>query len=257
LATGLARTGQRQFVLVCDSDLQSLRALKAVLGRSGLAVWPTQSADEALTRAALRAPDAAIIEMDLVDSSGTEVCRLLRQWSSMPLIILSHVSDEDQMVDAFRAGVDDYMTKPFSPRELIVRLEARLRRATADHDEPVALWGDVYADLRARVVRRGGCRVRLTPIEYKLLSALVRNRGRVLTHDVLLRHVWGAAYAADRQILRTHMANLRRKLGSPGSRGEIRTYPGVGYLLEEPVGDQSPPWPLDASAWPASVAHAA
>jgi DNA-binding response OmpR family regulator len=130
LATGLGGTGHGQSVLVCDGDRQSLRALKTVLGGSGFAVWSTQSAEEALTRAALRAPDAAIIEMDLVDSSGTDVCRLLRQWSSMPLIILSQVSDEDQMVDAFRAGVDDYLTKPFSPRELVVRLEARLRQSS-------------------------------------------------------------------------------------------------------------------------------
>lgn len=234
-------------MLVCDSDLQSLRALRVVLRGSGLVVWPTQSAEEALARAALRAPDAAIIEMDLADSSGTDVCRLLRQWSSMPLIILSDGSDEDRMVEAFRAGVDDYLTKPFSPRELVVRLEAHMRRATADHDEPVALWGDVYADLAARAVRRGGRRVRLTPIEYKLLTALVHNRGRLLTHDVLLRHVWGVAYAEDRQTLRNHMANLRRKLGSPGSRGEIRTYPGVGYMLEPRVGSQSPPWALEGT----------
>jgi two-component system KDP operon response regulator KdpE len=233
---------------VCDSDLQSLGALRAVLRGSGLVVWPTQSAEEALARAALRAPDAAIIEMDIADSSGTEAWQLLRQWSSMPLIVLSHVSDEDRMVEAFRAGVDDYLTRPFSPRELVVRLEAHMRRATVDHDEPVELWGDVYADLAARVIRRGGRRVRLTPIEYKLLSALVRNRGRLLTHNVLLRHVWGAAHAEDRQTLRTHMANLRRKLASPGSGGEIKTYPGVGYLLEARVGSsQSPPGSLDGT----------
>jgi two-component system KDP operon response regulator KdpE len=254
LGTELSAVGQRQSVLVCASDPQSLRALRSVLRGSGFVVWPTRSAEEALSRAALRAPEAAIIEMDLADSSGIEVCRVLRQWSSMPLIILSHVSDEDLMMEAFRVGVDDYLTKPFSPRELVVRLEAHMRRATVDHDEPVPLWGDVYADLAARVVHRGGSPIRLTPIEYKLLSALVRNRGRLLTHDVLLRHVWGAVYGEDRQTLRNHMANLRRKLGSPGSHGEIRTYPGVGYLLEERVGSQSPRWSLDAATCPPPAA---
>ena len=137
LGDGVEANGQRQSVLVCDSDLQSLRAFRAVLRGSGLVVWPTQSAEEALIRAALRAPAAAIVEMDLADSSETEMCQLLRPWSCMPLIIVSHVSGEDRMVEAFRAGVDDYLTKPFSPRELVVRLEAHLRRETVARDEPV------------------------------------------------------------------------------------------------------------------------
>jgi two-component system KDP operon response regulator KdpE len=218
-------------VLVCDSELQSIRALKVVLRDAGLNVCAMQTAEEALTRAALHVPDLAIIEMELVDSSGTEVCRRLRQWSSMPLIIVSHVSDEDRMVDAFSAGADDYILKPVRPREFIARLLAHLRRATTV-DEPVITSGGVHVDLAARVVRRDGREIRLTPTEYKLLSTLLRNRGRLLTHDALLRQAWGAAHAEDRQTLRTHMANLRRKLAVPTSSGPIRTYPGAGYLLE-------------------------
>jgi two-component system, OmpR family, KDP operon response regulator KdpE len=221
-------------VLVCDSDLQSIRALKAVLGAAGLSVCVMQTAEEALMRAAVSAPDLAIIGMELGDSSATEVCRRLREWSSMPLIIVSHVSDEDRIVDAFTAGADDYITKPFRPRELVTRLQAHLRRATT-RDEPVAVSRGVRMDLAARVVRRDGREIRLTPIEYKLLSALVRHRGRLLTHDALLREAWGVAHAEDRQTLRTHMANLRRKLAAPSSGGAIRTYPGVGYLLEDDV----------------------
>jgi two-component system, OmpR family, KDP operon response regulator KdpE len=219
-------------VLLCDSELQSIRVLKAVLRAAGLRVCAMQTAEEALTRAALHIPDLAITEMDLVDASGTEVCQRLREWSSMPLIIVSHVSDEDRIVDAFAAGADDYITKPFRPRELVARLEAHLRRATT-RDEPVIVSGEVQVDLAAQVVRRDGREIRLTPTEYKLMSALVRHRGRLLTHDALLRQVRGAAHAEDRQTLRAHMANLRRKLAAPSSTGPIRTYPGVGYLLED------------------------
>ena len=219
-------------VLVCDSELQSVRALKVVLRAAGLSVRTTQTADGALTRAALHVPDLAIIELELADASGAEVCRRLREWSSMPLLVVSHVADEDRILDAFAAGADDYITKPFRPRELVARVEARLRRATT-RDEPVIVCGSVRIDLSAQVVRRDGREIRLTHIEYKLLSALVRHRGRLLTHDALLRQAWGAARPEDRQTLRTHMANLRRKLAAPSSSGPIRTYPGVGYLLHD------------------------
>jgi two-component system KDP operon response regulator KdpE len=219
-------------VLLCDSELQSIRALKVVLRTAGVSVCAMQTAEEALTRAAVSAPDLAIIALELVDASGVEVCRRLREWSAMPLIVVSHVSDEDRIVDAFAAGADDYVTKPFRPRELVARLGAHLRRATT-RDEPVIVCGRVQVDLAAHVVRRDGREIRLTQTEYKLLGALARNRGRLLTHDALLRHAWGSAHAEDRQTLRTHMANLRRKLAIPSSSGPIWTYPGVGYLLED------------------------
>jgi two-component system, OmpR family, KDP operon response regulator KdpE len=221
-------------VLLCDSEPQSIRALKAVLRAAGVSVCAMRTAEEALTRAALHVPDVAIIELELVDASGTEVCRRLREWSSMPLIVVSRVSDEDRIVDAFTAGADDYITKPFGPREFVARLEAHLRRATT-RDEPVIVCDKARVDLAARVVRREGREIRLTPTENRLLSALVRNRGRLLGHDSLLREAWGAARAEDRQTLRTHMANLRRKLAAPSSSGPIHTYPGVGYLLEHDV----------------------
>jgi two-component system KDP operon response regulator KdpE len=232
-APGTVVNGDRRAsVLLCDSDAQSIRALNVVLRAAGLSVRGTQTADDALTRAALHVPDLAIIEMELVDASGADVCRRLREWSAMPLIVVSHRSDEEQIVDAFAAGADDYITKPFRPRELVARLEAHLRRATT-RAHPVIECDGVCVDLAAQVVRRDGREIRLTRTEYKLLSALVRNRGRLLTHDALLRQAWGAARAEDRPTLRTHMANLRRKLAAPSSSGPIRTYPGVGYLLRD------------------------
>jgi two-component system KDP operon response regulator KdpE len=207
-----------------------------LLGDAGLLVRATQTAEDALARAALEVPDTAIIEVALCDSDGTEVVRRLREWSAMPLIVLSHVSDEDRMVEAFRAGADDYIVKPFRPRELVARVHAHLGRAPVGDDEPVILSRGVHIDFAARVVRRRGQEIRLTPIEYKLLCALARNRGRLLTHDALLGSIWGAAYAEDRQTLRAHIANLRRKLALPRSSGPIRTYSGVGYLFEKPGG---------------------
>jgi two-component system, OmpR family, KDP operon response regulator KdpE len=220
----------RPSVLVCDDDRQSIRALRAVLREAGVAVSVASGGEAALTQAALRVPDAAIIEMDLGDSSGAEICRRLREWSSIPLIMLSYASDEARVVEAFDAGADDYIVKPFRPREIVARLQAQLRRATRDAHEPVILHG-LEVDLATRLVHRDGQEIRLTPIEYKLLSVLVGNRGRLMTHDALLRQVWGVAYAEDRQTLRAHMANLRRKLGLPRTGGAIHTYPGVGYLF--------------------------
>ena len=227
----LVKGGRQPSVLLCDSELQSIRALKAVLRTAGVSVYATQTAEEALTRAALYVPDLAIVEMELIDSSGIEVCRRLREWSSMPLVIVSYVLDEGRIVEAFSAGADDYITKPLRPREFVARLLAHLRRATT-RDEPVIVSGGVRVDLAAHAVRRDGREIRLTPTEYRLLSTLVRNRGRLLTHDALLRQAWGSAHAEDRQTLRAHMANLRRKLAAPSSTGPILTYPGVGYLLE-------------------------
>jgi two-component system, OmpR family, KDP operon response regulator KdpE len=207
----MTANGQHRLVLVCDSDLHSVRGLRSVLRDAGLDVCVTQTADDALTRAALRIPDAAIIEMDVSDSSGSEVCRQLRQWSSMPIVMLSHTSDEDQVIEAFGAGANDYIGKPFRPRELVARLEAHMRRTSVeDNDRVLVLADGVRIDLAARRVHRDDDEIKLTPIEYRLLSALLRGRGRLLTHDDLLREVWGVAHAEDRQTLRAHVANLRR-----------------------------------------------
>jgi two-component system KDP operon response regulator KdpE len=219
---------------VCESELESVRALKAVLREAGLDVCITPTAKEALVRAALHVPDALIIGM-LPDASGTEVCRQLRRWSLVPIILLSEVSDEVRVVAAFEAGADDYVTKPFRPRELVARVRSHMRRAAADEDAQLLLDDGTNIDFAARLLRRNGRKVRLTPIEYKLLSSLVRNRGALLIHDTLLRDVWGVAYAGDRQTLRAHVANLRRKLMSLGSTATIRTYAGAGYLFEAPI----------------------
>ena len=217
-------------MLVCDDEPQILRALRVVLREAGFEVVPAATAEEALDRAAVRPPDAAILDLVLPDGDGIAVCRSLREWSQMPIIVLSAVGDEDEKVRALEAGADDYVVKPFAPRELVARLQATLRRAAGDAGEPVIAADGLELDLAAHTVRRDGAEVRLTPIEFALLTALAKQRGRLMTHRALLVEVWGPAYADDTQVLRTHIANLRRKIEPPGAPPRyIRTDPGVGY----------------------------
>ena len=220
----------RRRVLVCDDEPQILRALRITLRDDGFEVLPAATAAEALDAASLRAPDAAILDLVLPDGDGIAVTRQLREWSSVPIIVLSAVGEEEQKVRALEAGADDYVTKPFSPRELVARLHAVLRRASPEADEPVLRAGELELDRAAHVVRRSGADVHLTPIEFRLLAALMARPGRLLTHRALLTEVWGPAYADDVATLRTHIANLRRKVepDDPALR-HIRTDAGVGY----------------------------
>jgi two-component system KDP operon response regulator KdpE len=216
-------------VLVCDDEPQILRALRVVLRDEGFAVLPAETAAEALDVAALQAPDAAILDLVLPDGDGIDVTRRLREWTQAPIIVLSAVGEEEQKVCALEAGADDYVTKPFSPRELVARLRAALRRAAPEPGEPVLTADALELDLGAHEVRVAGAEVHLTPIEFRLLRTLMTNRGRLMTHRALLTEVWGPAYADDVATLRTHLANLRRKVEPEGAARHIRTEPGVGY----------------------------
>jgi two-component system KDP operon response regulator KdpE len=216
-------------VLVCDDELQILRALKVILREAGFQVIATANGEEALDQAAVQAPEAAIIDLVLPDGDGVEVCRRLREWSQIPIIVLSAVGEEDAKVRALEAGADDYVTKPFGPRELVARLEAALRRAAPETDEPMISANGLVVDLAARTVTRDGEVVHLTPKEFDLLRALARNRGRLMTHRELLSTVWGPGYGDDAQVLRAHIANLRRKIEPADGPRYVKTDPGVGY----------------------------
>ena len=216
-------------VLVCDEEAQILRALRVILRDAGFQSVPANSGEEALDLAAVEAPQAAIIDLVLPDIDGVEVCRRLREWSQMPIIVLSAIGDEDAKVRALAAGADDYVTKPFSPRELMARLEAVLRRAGGDPDEAVISSDGLEIDLSSRIVRRDGAEIHLTPTEFDLLGHLARNRGRLMTHRTLLTEVWGPQYGDDTQVLRAHVANLRRKIEPAEGPRYIKTDPGVGY----------------------------
>jgi two-component system KDP operon response regulator KdpE len=221
----------RRRILVCDDEPQILRALKVILREAGFEAVPAETAEEALDRAAVHPPDAAILDLVLPDGDGVEVCREIRRWSSMPIIVLSAVGEEDAKVRALEAGADDYVTKPFGARELIARLEAALRRVSTAGAalEPRIEAEGLVIDLAAHVVQRDGVEVHLTPIEFRLLETLARNRGRLMTHRALLTEVWGPEYAEDVTVLRGHLANLRRKIEPAGGHRYIRTDPGVGY----------------------------
>lgn len=219
-----------QRILVVDDEAQILRALRVVLRDAGFEVVPAETGAEALDRAAVRPPEAAIVDLMLPDMDGIEVTRRLREWSEMPILVLSAVGEEEQKVLALQAGADDYITKPFGSRELVARLQAALRRGGRSEEEPRIVAGDLEIDLGARVLKRSGEQIRLTPIEFDLLRVLARNRGRLMTHRALLTEVWGPGYVEDVQTLRTHIARLRAKV-EPGD-GQPRlivTDPGVGY----------------------------
>jgi two-component system, OmpR family, KDP operon response regulator KdpE len=147
----------------------------------------------------------------------------------MPIVVLSAVGEEDEKVRALEAGADDYVTKPFGGRELVARLNAVMRRAAGDEGEPTIEVGELQIDLAARTVRRSGEEIHLTPLEFELLRTLARNRGRLMTHRALLQEVWGPGYADDTPVLRTHVANLRRKIEPDGGPRYILTDPGIGY----------------------------
>lgn len=221
----------RTRVLVCDDEAQILRALRVILRDAGYEAVPAESGREALDAAAVRPPQAAILDLMLPDVDGVEVTERLREWSEMPIIVLSAVGEEEAKVRALAAGADDYVTKPFGPQELVARLQAVLRRMPGDEEPTVELDG-LRIDLAASTVSRSGEEIHLTPTEFKLLRVLVRNRGRLMTHRALLREVWGPAWTEDTPTLRTHIANLRRKIEpGDGVKPLIRTDPGVGYRI--------------------------
>jgi two-component system KDP operon response regulator KdpE len=217
-------------ILVCDDEPQILKALRVILRDGGFEVVTAATAEEALAVAAVRPPDAAIVDLILPDQDGIEVTRSIREWSEMPILLLSAVGEEAEKIRALNAGADDYVTKPFGPGELVARLNAVLRRAAGGREEPRIAIEGLEVDLAAHSVAVSGEPVHLTPTEFELLRTLVGNRGRLMTHSVLLREVWGPAYEDDTPLLRAHVANLRRKIEpEPSNPRYIKTDPGIGY----------------------------
>ena len=220
-------------VLVVDDEPLIRRALTASLSAAGYDVTTAADGAGALSAAALRQPDAVVLDLRLPDMDGVEVCRRLRAWSDVPVIVLSALDAETEKIDALDAGADDYVTKPWSVGELLARLRASLRRAPdgADGDATVR-FGDVVVDLAREHVHRDRELVHLTPLEYRLLAMLARHPGKVLTHAALLREVWGLAYQGETHYVRVYMARLRRKLEADPSRPRhLLTQSGVGYRL--------------------------
>jgi two-component system KDP operon response regulator KdpE len=220
--------GKPKRVLICDDDPQIRRALTILLRDAGFQAVPAETARAALDVAGVHLLSAAVIDLLLPDGDGVDVCRRLREWSDIPILVLSGVGDESMKIRALEAGADDYITKPFGPGEFVARLKANLRRAEPLPEEPMLVIDALEVDLVSHAVRSKGKEVPLTPIEWELLCVLIRNRGRLMTHNALLFQVWGSTYDHDKQTLQTHMANLRRKI-DPSKRRYIHTDFGVGY----------------------------
>ena len=222
-------------VLVVDDEPQILRALQMTLRGAGYTVETAETAGEALMKAAMRPPEAVILDVLLPDGSGTDVCREIRGWSTVPILVLSAVGEEREKIDALDAGADDYVTKPFSGDELLARLRASLRRARPV-DRPVIQDADLAIDLEKRSVTMAGRRVSLTPIEYDLLRLLAENEGKLLTHPTILREIWGPAYREESNYLHVYVSHLRRKIEPDPARPRyLLTQAGVGYRLVDPA----------------------
>ena len=219
-------------VLVVDDEQAIRRFLSAALTAHGYEVFEATTGEEALTAAVGWRPDLVILDLGLPGIDGIEVTRRLREWSHIPILILSVREREGDKIEALDAGADDYLTKPFGAGELLARMRVALRRAAQPQAPPLFEVGGLAVDLARRVVTLAGEEVVLTPTEYDLLRVLVQNAGKVLTHNQLLRQVWGVGYGGELHLLRVNVKNLRRKIEPlPGRPRYIVTEPGVGYRL--------------------------
>ena len=216
--------------LVIDDEPQIRRLLHVTLEANGYRVFDAATGQEGIVQAAQRKPDVILLDLGLPDLDGVAVVKRLREWSQVPVVILSVRDSEDDKVAALDAGADDYVTKPFSSAELLARLRAALRHAQPQGPDAIFRAGVLEVDFAARAVRLRGSEICLTPIEYSLLRLLVAHLGRVLTHRQLLTEVWGPKAVEQTHYLRVHIAHLRKKLGdAEGDSQMIRTESAVGY----------------------------
>jgi two-component system KDP operon response regulator KdpE len=221
-------------ILVVDDERSIRRYLRTSLTAKGHEILEASGGEEALALASAERPDLIILDLGLPDVDGVEVTRRLRDWTQTPIIILSVRDREEDKVGALDAGADDYLTKPFGLSELMARIRVAMRHIVQTDPDPIFQSGALRVDLVRREVTLDGQRVALTPTEYDLLRALVQNVGRVLTHNQLLRQVWGAAYEEEAHLLRVNVSNLRRKIEpNPDRPAFILTEPGVGYRFKD------------------------
>ncbi len=231
-------TSMTMLVLVVEDEPQMRRFLRPALEGMGFRVVEARTAAEAIVMASIHNPDCVLLDLGLPDGDGIDVTRRLREWSAMPIIVISARDQEADKVAALDAGADDYLTKPFGTGELLARLRVAQRHIARFSDgaaEPVFEALGLRVDLAAREVSRDGSPVHLTPLEYKLLATLVRHAGKVLTHRQLLKEVWGPSAVAETQYLRVYMAQLRHKIEKDPTRPELLlTETAVGYRLRVP-----------------------
>jgi len=227
-------TDPTSVAVLVEDELQIRRFVRAALETEDWRVFEAETVKQGLIEAGTRKPDVVILDLGLPDGSGIDFLRDLRTWSSVPVVVLSARVEETDKIEALDAGADDYLTKPFGVGELLARLRAVLRRkiATSPKDGAVFRFGDVEVDQEKRLVRKRNEEVHLTPIEYRLLSVMIVNLGRVLTHRQILREVWGPAYVDQGHYVRIHMAHLRQKLeDDPAQPKHLVTETAIGYRL--------------------------
>jgi two-component system KDP operon response regulator KdpE len=228
-------TEQAQLILVIEDEAQIRRFICASLQGHGYRVIEAITGTEGLAHAATDQPALILLDLGLPDIDGLEVTQRVREWSELPIIVLSARGQENDKIAALDAGADDYLTKPFGVGELLARMRVALRhaeRTVQGQSDPVFAVGDLRVDLARRQVVVGGTEVHLTPIEYKMLATLIQHAGKVVTHNQLLNAVWGAAYATETPYLRVYMGQLRHKLEADPARPHyLITEPGVGYRL--------------------------
>ena len=224
-------------ILVVEDEAQMRKFVHLALEAQGYRVVEVETGKDALQQAAAYTPDLVLLDLGLPDMDGLEVTRRLREWSAMPIIVISARGREHEKVEALDAGADDYLTKPFGNAELMARIRVALRHAARSPQDPtssVITIGDLKIDLMKRLVFVGDTEVHLTPIEYKLLATLMNHAGRVMTHKQLLDQVWGPGHAHQMQYLRVYMTQLRQKLEKTPARPKyLITEPGVGYRIKE------------------------
>jgi len=218
-------------VLVVDDERPIRRFMNASLGGQ-YAVYEAATGGEALTATVSERPDVIILDLGLPDLDGVEVTRLLREWTQIPIIVVSVRDREEDKIAALDAGADDYLTKPFGMGELLARIRVVLRRGASPEQEPVFQSEQLIVDLARREVSVGGQHVSLTPTEYDILRILIQHAGKVLTHQQLIRSVWGSNMGVESHLLRVNVSNLRRKIeADPARPRHVVTEPGVGYRL--------------------------
>jgi len=221
-------------VLVIDDEPQICRLLRVTLEASGYRVFDASTGNDGLVQAAQRRPDVVLLDLGLSDVDGMTVLKRLREWSRVPVIVLSVRDREDDKINALDSGADDYLTKPFSAGELLARVRAALRHNQGQGADAVYSSGNLEVDLASRVVRKRGQEIKLTPIEYSLLRLFVMHAGKVLTHRQLLTEVWGPKAGSQTHYLRVHVAHLREKIEDDAAQPKlIITEPAIGYRLVE------------------------